>query len=99
MEVAEGYSKYLCVWEVIDFPELMELRRNMSGLGAQSRERAPSMGKSESSSRVLLTGLATVSEVGKTPPLTLQPLPLLVNHCHRRYRNSLIGKVQAVSRE
>jgi hypothetical protein len=37
--------------------------------------------------------LAIVSGVGKTPPLTLQPLPLLGNHCHRRYRNSLIGNI------
>jgi hypothetical protein len=37
--------------------------------------------------------LAIVSGRGKTPLLTLQPLPLLVNHCHRTYRNCLIGNV------
>ena len=45
----------------------------------------------------LIPALGIVSGVGKTPLLTLQPLPLLGNHCHRRYRNSLIGKVQPVS--
>jgi hypothetical protein len=39
------------------------------------------------------SALAIVSGVGKAPLLTLQPLPLLGNHCHQRYRNSLIGKV------
>ena len=48
---------------------------------------------------VLQPALAIVSGAGKAPLLTLPPVSLLVNHCHRRYRNSLIGKVQAVSRE
>jgi hypothetical protein len=43
--------------------------------------------------------LAIVSGRGKTPLLTLQSLPLLVNHCHRIYRNCLIGNVKAVSGE
>jgi hypothetical protein len=41
----------------------------------------------------ITTALAIVSGRGKTPLLTLQPLPLLVNHCHRTYRNCLIGNV------
>ena len=43
--------------------------------------------------------MATAQELFYDTLSYLISLPLLGNHCHRRHRNSLIGKIQAVSGE
>jgi hypothetical protein len=78
---------------LVAVPSYIEMEDSESIISERSIELDPAIAATVTPAPDRVAALAIVSGRGKTPLLILQPLPLLMNHCHRTYRNCLIGKV------